>query len=137
MTPYLITMSALPRPQFTTSTVGTSSEAAIPQRPEPTALQTPSTARGAASNVTLRPDVAVGPQTIPKKKRNNHRGGRKKRPRRQSFAVSNDDGVGMPEISSSHRRDQTENAARASFYRLQGRNLSNTSIESETLLDHR
>jgi magnesium transporter len=111
-------------------------ENAIPQRPDPTALQTPPQ-RVIESNATLRPDAAAGPQTIPKKKRNNHRGGKKKRTRRQSFAASNDDGAGMPGTSRSHRREDSENAARASFYRVQGRNLSNTSVESNTLLDHR
>jgi hypothetical protein len=32
---------------------------------------------------------------------------------------------------------EAHNAARASFYRVKGRNHSNTSIESEALLDHR
>ena len=123
-------MSAPQPPRVTASPP---SGSATPQRPEPTALQTPASPRDAESNATLRPEAA-GPQTIPKKKRNNHRGGRKKRARRQSFAVSND-GAGMPETSSSRR--EGENTARASFYRLQGRNMSNTSIESDALLDHR
>lgn len=72
---------------------------------------------------------------MPKKKRN-HRGGKKKRTRRQSFAASIEDGSGMPETPQSHVGD-VQNAAKASFYRLQGRNLSNTSLESESLLDHR
>lgn len=72
---------------------------------------------------------------MPKKKRN-HRGGKKKRARRQSFAASIGDGSGMPETPQSHVGD-VQNAAKASFYRLQGRNLSNTSLESESLLDHR
>ncbi|KAK2623945.1 hypothetical protein QTJ16_006579 [Diplocarpon rosae] len=97
-----------------------------PQRPEPTALQTPRHAPS-SSTVTLRPEAST---PIPKKKRN-HRGGKKKR-RRQSFAASTEDGSGMPETS--HRVD-SQSAARASFYRVQ--NLSNTSLESEALLDHR
>ena len=125
-------MSA-PQPPTVTASAPSGSE--TPQRPEPTALQTPANPRDAESTAMLRPEAA-GPQTIPKKKRNNHRGGRKKRARRQSFAVSNDDGAGMPPTSSSHHREG-ENTARASFYRLQGRNLSNTSIESDALLDHR
>ncbi|KAN0121943.1 cora domain containing protein [Hyaloscypha variabilis] len=104
------------------------------QRPGPTALQIPES-NGNNSNTTLRPDAAV-PQTIPKKKRN-HRGGKKKRTRKQSFAASTEDGSGMPETSHSHRRGPSESAVRNSFYRLQGRNMSNTSIESEALLDHR
>ncbi|KAK0108592.1 CorA metal ion transporter [Cadophora gregata] len=100
-----------------------------PQRPEPTAIQSPS-GNAASSTATLRPETN---SPIPKKKRN-HRGGKKKR-RRKSFAASTEDGLGLPEPSNS--RMNTDNAARASFYRLQGRNLSNTSIESEALLDHR
>ncbi len=102
-----------------------------PQRPEPTALQTPSRHPPSGSAATLRPETSTA---IPKKKRN-HRGGKKKR-RKQSFAASTEDGSGMPDISQPHR-GESESAARASFYRLQGRNLSNTSIESEALLDHR
>ncbi|KAI9048289.1 hypothetical protein LZ554_008084 [Drepanopeziza brunnea f. sp. 'monogermtubi'] len=99
-----------------------------PQRPEPTALQTPKDLRS-GSNATLRPE---GSAPIPKKKRN-HRGGKKKR-RRQSFAASAEDGSGMPRTS---HHDDDQSAARASFYRVQGQNLSNTSLESEALLDHR
>ncbi|KAI6717442.1 hypothetical protein JHW43_000098 [Diplocarpon mali] len=97
-----------------------------PQRPAPTALQTPRHAPS-SSTATLRPEAST---PIPKKKRN-HRGGKKKR-RRQSFAASTEDGSGM--LGTSHRVD-SESAARASFYRVQ--NLSNTSLESEALLDHR
>ncbi|KAL2060274.1 hypothetical protein VTL71DRAFT_9669 [Oculimacula yallundae] len=100
----------------------------IPQRPEPTAIQPPSNTE--SSTATLRPESSA---PIPKKKRN-HRGGKKKR-RRQSFAASTEDGSGMPETS--HSRMNIDSAARDSFYRLQGRNNSNTSIESEALLDHR
>ncbi|TVY51507.1 putative metal ion transporter [Lachnellula cervina] len=85
-----------------------------PQRPEPTAIQS---GEAAASNVTLKP---------PKKKRN-HRGGKKKRTRRQSFAASTEDSNGTA----------SRPAERDSFYRVQGRNMSGTSIESEALLDHR
>ncbi len=104
------------------------------QRPGPTALQTPG---GDAnnSNATLRPDATI--QQATSKKKRNHRGGKKKRARKQSFAASTEDGSGMPETSNSHRMGHSESAVRNSFYRLQGRNLSSTSIESEALLDHR
>ena len=125
-------MSAPSPPQVITPSASNSG-APPPQRPEPTALQN-SEGNAADSNTTLRPETAA--QAIPRKKRN-HRGGRKKRQRKQSFAVSTEDGSGMPETSQSHRPSASQNAARASFYRLQGRNLSNTSIESEALLDHR
>jgi magnesium transporter len=106
-----------------------------PVRPEPTVVQNPQS-NSNNSNATLRPETAA--QAIPKKKRN-HRGGRKKRARKQSFALSTEDGSvsGMPEPSQSYRNGNSQSAARPSFYRLQGRNISNTSIESEALLDHR
>ena len=121
-------------PQVTAPMNNTSSQ--VPQRPEPTVLQEPS-APSNTSNATLRPDFA-GAQPIPKKKSRNHRGGKKKRPRRHSFALSND-GSGMPETSQSRRSrsPSADNAARASFYRVQERTLSNTSVDSEALLDHR
>lgn len=106
----------------------------VPQRPEPTALQPPS---GLSSHPSSRPEDDIAP--LPKKKRNHRGGKKKKRPRRQSFAASTEDGSGMPETSQSnvHHGGHTASAARESFYRVQGRNLSGTSIESEALLDHR
>ncbi len=127
-------MSAPPPPRGKDSSPLKASYAE-PQRPEPTALQS-GLAGNASSTATLRPEGAPGLQAIPKKKRN-HRGGKKKRARKQSFAPSTEDGSEMPETSQSQRGGSSESAARASFYRLHGRNLSNTSIESEALLDHR
>ncbi|TVY68853.1 putative metal ion transporter [Lachnellula suecica] len=98
-------MSAQPPPRL--------SPLGAPQRPEPTALQGPQ-GNAEASTATVRPA----------KKKRNHRGGKKKRSRKQSFAASTEDGNSHPRPGES-------------FYRLQGRNLSNTSIESEALLDHR
>jgi magnesium transporter len=43
----------------------------------------------------------------------------------------------MPETPQTRPGGHSQSAARASFYGLQGRNLSNTSLESESLLDHR
>jgi len=127
------TMSAPPPPRFATEPTS-SSGSGNPQRPEPTAIQT-SAAAPSTSNSTLRPDATLS-QAAPRKKRN-HRGGRKKRTRKQSFAVSTEDGSVMPETPQPHRGAQSQGAVRSSFYRLQGRNLSNTSLESEALLDHR
>lgn len=110
------------------------SSSVAPQGPDLT-LPQDSAAATNTSNSTLRPDAASS-QTATRKKRN-HRGGKKKRARRQSFAVSTEDGHGMPETSQSSRPGQSQNAARSSFYRLHGQNLSNTSLESEALLDHR
>lgn len=100
-------------------------------RPEPHPVQgQPSE----PSNNTLRPEAAADPLPT-KKKRNNHRGGKKRRNRRQSFAARSENGSAMGEMSQSRRNDET--AARDSFYIQHGRNLSNTSLESEALLDHR
>ncbi|KAG0650722.1 metal ion transporter [Hyphodiscus hymeniophilus] len=123
---------AAPPPRL--APISDSNSGDTPQRPEPTALQTPS-GPGGRSTDTLRPDDLQS-QPIPRKKRN-HRGGKKKRTRKQSFAVSTEDGSGILETPQSHRQTQSQSAARASFYRLQGRNASNTSLESEALLDHR
>lgn len=128
-------MSA-PIPPRLTSTIQPSSNSGIanPQRPELAPLQE-SAAGPSVSNSTLRPG-ATSSQIAPRKKRN-HRGGKKKRARRQSFAASTEDGSEMPEAAQSSRHGQLQNAARSSFYRVQGHNLSNTSLESEALLDHR
>ena len=76
------------------------------------------------------------------KRRRNHRGGqRKKKNRRQSFATPNEE----PEGGDTGRpnRDHLQppgTAQRPSFYRLGHsgrRNLSDTSLDSQALLDHR
>ncbi|KAK4199115.1 putative metal ion transporter [Triangularia verruculosa] len=65
------------------------------------------------------------------RKRKNHRGGKKKKQtRRKSFA-----GLAPDDIESG--LDQSENAAHEGFYSRSGRNASNTSIDSDALLDHR
>lgn len=134
-------MSA-PVPPRLTSQPPSGSGSTNPQRPDPTVIQPANNDLG-ASTATLRPDEPQGPSATAAKKRNNHRGGKKKKTttkkkRRQSFAASNDDGSGMPETPHTHRGgNNPQSAARSSFYRHQGQNLSNTSIESEALLDHR
>lgn len=61
------------------------------------------------------------------RKRKGHRGGKKKRARRKSFAAfDEDDG-----------RDEAEEAAGEGFFNLPTANLSDASIDSEALLDHR
>lgn len=67
------------------------------------------------------------------RKRKNHRGGKKKRSRRKSFAISQDD---VPHDEDTIQ-DPALDAARQEFYRMHGRSFSNTSIDSEVLLDHR
>jgi magnesium transporter len=115
----------------------TSAKTSGPVGPEPTALQ----GQDEASTSTLR----AGPETADttaagpgpsRRKRKDHRGGKKKRNRRQSFAAPSDDGSGLLDISQS-RDDMQARSARSSFYMRKGRNISNTSIDSEILLDHR
>lgn len=67
----------------------------------------------------------------PARTKKSHRGGKKKRSRRKSFVAEPED---MPEDGVSQ---PSVNAARETFYSLHGRNMSNTSIDSEALLDHR
>lgn len=99
-------------------------EADTPTRPEPTAIQGQGRMK---SDMSMRTEA--GPSSS--KKRKNHRS-KKKKSRRQSFAPSDvDDGSGLPGASR-----EAASAARDSFYRLQS-NHSNTSLESEALLDHR
>ncbi|KAF4632156.1 hypothetical protein G7Y89_g5963 [Cudoniella acicularis] len=125
-----------PRATPRVTTTPTSNPGEPPQRPQPTTLQDrENIANANASNATLRPEAASTP-AVTKKKRN-HRGGKKKRTRKQSFAASTEDGSGLTESPQTRSGDGSQNAARASFYRLHGRTLSNTSLESEALLDHR
>jgi magnesium transporter len=84
-----------------------------------------------------RQQVAGSSSAIGKKKK--HRGGKKRRNRRQSFAATAD----LGHADSNDGRPSLEDIAghgnsrgSTSFYGL-SRNLSNTSLESEALLDHR
>ena len=76
------------------------------------------------------------------KRRRNHRGGQKKKKnRRQSFAAPSEDpeGTDNPRSNGDHLQPPAT-AQRPSFYRLghSGRsNLSDTSLDSQALLDHR
>lgn len=80
------------------------------------------------------------PQAGSTKKRK-HRGGKKRR-RRQSFAAPpSEDPTDVPSDTMGPERPSLadvshEDAARSSFYRLRNKG-SNTSLESEALLDHR
>ena len=66
------------------------------------------------------------PQRSAPRKRKNHRGGRKKKPRRKSFAF----------IDDVDRSELGENAGEG-LYQIPSANLSGNSIDSEALLDHR
>lgn len=74
-------------------------------------------------------------------KKRKHRGGKKRR-RRQSFAAPpSEDHTDVPSDAMGTERPSladvtSEEAVRSSFYRLRNK-ASNTSLESEALLDHR
>ncbi|AEO53460.1 hypothetical protein MYCTH_90985 [Thermothelomyces thermophilus ATCC 42464] len=65
------------------------------------------------------------------RRRKNHRGGRRKKQRRKSFAAPAD------EIAQDNVNEGVLEDASQRFYARPGGNLSTTSIESESLLDHR
>jgi magnesium transporter len=95
---------------------------------------TPSYAQAAAPN-----EAAEGPSTsAPPKKKKTHRGGKKRRNRRQSFAANADlaQGDSMEERPSLANVSHGQSRGSNGFYRTHS-NLSNTSLESEALLDHR
>ena len=100
-------------------------ESSIPHRPIEALENTQST-----SAVVPKDGQSQGP-----KKRRNHRSGKKKKPnRRQSFLPGNEEGEMMPPGMSNRNAEGPLSAtARPGLYR----NLSDTSINSEALLDHR
>ncbi|KAL8732931.1 MAG: hypothetical protein Q9181_003780 [Wetmoreana brouardii] len=76
------------------------------------------------------------------KKRRNHRGGKRKKSRRQSFAVPNEeDETANPARSNQDLTEpQTASSARYPIYKLGqsgGRTVSSSSLDSQELLDHR
>ncbi|KAK5658832.1 hypothetical protein OQA88_1644 [Cercophora sp. LCS_1] len=78
----------------------------------------------AGAGADAQPPVAHTPR-----RRKNHRGGKKKKARRKSFALQPDD-IAQDPLNSESLADESQN-----FYSR--RNLSNTSLDSEALLDHR
>ncbi|EEP76004.1 conserved hypothetical protein [Uncinocarpus reesii 1704] len=112
----------------------------------------PGTYQGSPHPVSPFPETQIGPQGPSNKhgKKRRHRGHKKRRPRRPSFAPatvetphadSPDRAVDrIPEEGESNAPKSPEAARRASFYRLGqigGINSSETSLDSEALLDHR
>ncbi|KAF2703167.1 hypothetical protein K504DRAFT_463795 [Pleomassaria siparia CBS 279.74] len=84
-------------------------------------------------------DDNASPASVKKRK---HRGGKKRRNRRQSFAATADT-MGSGDMTDERHppnladvAGQSHSRHDSSFYRLNG-NRSNTSLESEALLDHR
>jgi magnesium transporter len=87
------------------------------------------------SQASSNPPVVQQPDG---KKKRKHRGGKRKKNRRQSFAapsVGTDVESTAGEMSNQPLSQVPENG-RASFYGM-GSNLSNESMSSEALLDHR
>ena len=101
------------KPAYKQAVEGSSSSS-----PAPAASATSSPALG-----QLGADQKPRPQP---RKRKGHRGGKKKRSRRKSFAV-------LPEDS----HDEMHEESGEGFYKMPTGNLSGTSLESEMLLDHR
>lgn len=105
--------------------------------PESMAKPADASNAGASSSTTQVTDAAAstpGPEK-PKKKR--HRAGKAvRKKRRQSFVAPSE---GEPETSERPSLLETSrmSAQQSSFYRLQQGGRSNTSLESEALLDHR
>ncbi|KAK4613824.1 Putative metal ion transporter [Fulvia fulva] len=112
--------------------------------PDSMALPQRSTGAGEGSAQNASNVDAFGGGETPKPKKKRHRGGRnhKRKNRRQSFAVPSEATESV--VDGDEQRPSLLDASRAnasqqdSFYRLQGgRRGSNTSLESEALLDHR
>ena len=104
-----------------------------PQRPTNALLDTQSTTDVLAA-AQLDPNAAG-------RRRKGHRAGKKKKNRRQTFLSSTGDG-NMEAMSSSRNVQESQSPAptRPPFYRLGqsgGRNLSDASLDSNALLDHR
>ncbi|KAK0617886.1 hypothetical protein B0T17DRAFT_618542 [Bombardia bombarda] len=68
----------------------------------------------------------------PVRRRKNHRGGKKKKARTKSFATPGEDDMTQDGLNS-----EGLDSVREDFYSRSGGNYSNTSLDSEALLDHR
>ncbi|KAK3355044.1 hypothetical protein B0H65DRAFT_33508 [Neurospora tetraspora] len=84
-----------------------------------------------ASESNSGPSAGQPPQNQPSRRRKNHRAGKKKKNRRKSFGVTSED------MAQESMNDEVLAEARNGFYSRPGNNFSNTSIDSEALLDHR
>lgn len=84
-----------------------------------------------------RASSAANPNGEGKPKKKRHRAGKNRKKRRQSFAAASE----ASEVPANDGRpsvlDPRQATQQASFYRLNHGNRSNTSLESEALLDHR
>ena len=93
----------------------------------------------ATSSSAQQPQQSVSDVAKPKKKKHRAGGKHKRKARRASFAASaSENGAGMDERPSLLDVPNPRSSANQhSLYRLQSGNRSNTSLESEALLDHR
>lgn len=85
-------------------------------------------------------NVPPNEQSAPLKKRKNHRAGRKTKGRRRSFAVVDEAGEHDNATNPNLDSQQHSLATRPPFYSFGhsgGRALSESSMDSEALLDHR
>ncbi len=95
-----------------------------------------------AQNISNAAPADQGEQPAASRRKRTHRGGKKKRNRRQSFAAPLDDtSTADPARPNRDLLDVPgSSTTRPPFYKLGqsgGRNLSSTSLDSEALLDHR
>ena len=105
--------------------------------PNPTQQQLKSPAGPSTSNAQAQGQSSTA-GAAPKKRK--HRGAKKKRNRRQSFAAPSE-ATDASEMATEQRPSlldapSTQSAPRPAFYRL-GQNHSNTSLDSDVLMDHR
>ncbi|KAF2876598.1 hypothetical protein BDV95DRAFT_561166 [Massariosphaeria phaeospora] len=101
--------------------------------PSSTSAMAPSTFAQAAA-----PESQPAASSSAPAKKRKHRGGKKRRNRRQSFAATADTDMAdesRPSLVNVAGQAHSHSRASSSFYQLQNR--SNTSLESEALLDHR
>ena len=112
---------------------GAATDAQVPSRPTGTLLNTQST-----TDVLAAAQMDTG---LPGKRRKNHRAGKKRKNRRQSFLPgTEEDVVGSTRQEHDNEDPEHSDPVRPPFYRLGqsgGRNLSETSLDSNALLDHR
>lgn len=109
-----------------------SSTSAEPQRPIQQLSSTQSTSNAIPT--------IQGEQAPATRRRKNHRAGKKRKNRRQSFATPGDEAGRADSARANHDLLDASNAAtaRPPFYRLgQSGGISSTSLDSQGLLDHR
>ena len=111
--------------------------AATPSESTPSAPRRPT--EGLYNTQSTTDATAANELTGAGKKRRSHRGGKKKKSRRQSFLPTLAPQNGGPSSQNPDEAVQST-TARPPFYRMNrsgGRNLSETSLDSNALLDHR